>query len=120
MTMTWWQRLDQTVNKRIMDRRIGTALDAAADYMHEHGWARRELETDDGRVCLLGAIREAVIYDDMPYAQERLRLYLCDVSGDAWTSIPSFNDTVCKTKQEAVMTLRAAARWEGACGTGIA
>jgi hypothetical protein len=34
-------------------------LEEAADVIHERGWTQGELEEDDGRVCLLGALYTA-------------------------------------------------------------
>lgn len=36
---------------------IADRLDAAADYIEEHGWARGSYEEPDGRVCAIGALR---------------------------------------------------------------
>jgi hypothetical protein len=88
-------------------------LERAADYMQAHGWTRGTYE-HRGRVCLLGAltigIKRAQGWTiDTIAAQDHLRLYLMTTYH---RSVVGFNDDECRSKRQAVQTLREAAHWQ--------
>jgi len=80
-------------------------LRAAAAYMREHGWCRGETADDLGRVCLLGALMKTENMVASQVSSLQLRK-LIDVS------IPCWNDLICKSKEQAVAMLEAAAEME--------
>jgi hypothetical protein len=85
-------------------------LERAADYIEVHGWTRGGWEKR-GRVCLLGALEHTVPHPERHIAAEHLRQYVSALI-DGWISVPNYNDRLCKSKQEAMRTLRAAAHWQ--------
>lgn len=94
-----------------------TVLEAAADYMEDHGWTRGQFERR-GRVCLRGAIslvpRGGISVSGAITKLERyLHLnYMQDHIPSQGDIIVNFNDDRCKSKKQAVRILREAASWE--------
>ena len=81
---------------------VGMLLLAAADYMEEHGWCQGAY-TRDGKVCLIGALKE-VSSDNFEMSMIRLQKAI-----PFDKAIPHWNDDVCKSKEGAVAKLREAA-----------
>jgi len=77
----------------------------AAAYMRQHGWCRFETEDDLGRVCLLGALMKTENMVASQVSSLQLRK-LIDMG------IPGWNDFICKSKEQAVAMLEAAAEME--------
>jgi hypothetical protein len=97
-------------------------LEAAADYIEEHGWVRVELE-HAGRVCLVGSLfktlpgrpeHDVAIIE----AEEPLRFVASElgIGTDGvprsrwWTEVVRWNEEVAKNTVEVVDTLRWAAK----------
>jgi len=80
-------------------------LRAAAAYIRQHGWCRGGTEDDLGRVCLLGALMKTETMVASQVSSLQLRK-LIDVSITCW------NDRICKSKEQAVAMLEAAAEME--------
>ena len=93
--------------------KTGKVLDAAADYIGEHGWCQFDICDDFGRVCALGAIAR-VTTDSMYSVFERLDRYMAllkpRTSGARAPGIVEWNDMVGRTQEEVVALLRGAAR----------
>ena len=70
----------------------------AADYIDQHGWAQGQLETDDGKVCLLGAVRRCTPVPGDRYLVGRV-MYRRR-RADAW------NDAKDRTANEVTAYLR--------------
>lgn len=49
-----------TEAKPVSAKRVAADLNAAADYVQEHGWCRNEYVSKEGRVCLAGAVGAAI------------------------------------------------------------
>lgn len=75
----------------------------AADYIEENGWCQNNWRTQEGKVCLFGAIR---------LTAETLELYsplenfLTEVLASETFSGPAWNDYKGRTKEEVVGLLR--------------
>ena len=80
----------------------GRMLMDAADYMERHGWCRYQWKNADGAVCFRGALREV---NASASAHEKLATFL----GVSPTIIGDWHDAFCRSKDEAVGILRAAA-----------
>lgn len=80
-----------------------TLLDAA-NYMEKHGWTRDKIRDILGRVCVEGAILEAVRKCPSSRADAQFLLF-------NYLKCPPvvWNDTICQNKHEAVAALRKAA-----------
>ena len=84
----------------------GCLLEQAADYMEQYGWCQGNYEKGEA-VCLAGAV--------LKVGEGRTRGYR-----DVWErieeavgnkcNITTWNDSICKTKEQAVNALRKAAR----------
>ncbi len=85
---------------------VGEHLLEAADYMQEHGWCTQEFEAADGRVCMLGALNRFAQGSAWEPAYMRLSEYLGQYA-ETW------NDSVCRSQEEAIAALRTAARTRG-------
>ena len=70
----------------------------AADYIDQHGWAQGQFETDDGKVCLLGAVRRCTPVPGDWYLVERV--IHRRRRADAW------NDAKDRTADEVTAYLR--------------
>jgi hypothetical protein len=79
---------------------IATILNAAADYIDEHGWCRFYYEKY-GRVCVTGALRVVAGHN-----RHQAILYLGQYLGK---NLLTWNDAVCKSSGEASAMLRKAA-----------
>jgi hypothetical protein len=83
----------------------------AAALIEERGWCQREQESDDGRLCALGALHYADgnrPYDGVSKLGQKARNRLCraigtDRVGSQWNDVPG------RTKEEVVAKLRAVA-----------
>ncbi len=87
---------------------VGFTLLLAADEMERRGWCQYEMTDSRGRVCLMGAVKSAVIgarknYDDYHEARLRLAAFLHCSLPENW------NDNPERTKEQALEALRAAA-----------
>ncbi len=81
---------------------------AAADYLEKWGWCQNAIRDSDGRACLLGALSLSISRigkGNVVAAMNRLERHL-KMSVDAW------NDDICKSQEQAVDALRAAAQNE--------
>jgi hypothetical protein len=124
-------------DRRLLDPASKLLLDAA-DYMELHGWCRKTLSDDAGRVCVEGAIlvgsggkilkraSDKGCYisggarEDIPRALQKLSAYL-KKHNQTWAKeigitdmdlcriTPAWNDLKCRSKKQAVTALRAAA-----------
>ena len=83
----------------------GKILLNAADRLLRHGWCQGYLSDGSGRNCMVGAIQKSAAAHVEGYGEafRRLSDYLRTVA------IVDWNDTVCKSKEEAIDALRAAA-----------
>jgi hypothetical protein len=78
----------------------------AADYVEKNGWCQHELQSGDGRVCIVGAL--SAVADE---------IFLVGTHSAAWTRLQkalnkmagTWNDTQGRTKEEVVAKLRAVA-----------
>lgn len=98
----WW-RWRMNPNDWCLVDEIGLTLARAADHMELHGWCRFHHEKADGSTCPLGAIRR-VGWEHAEMARLYLEKYLK-------MSLVEWNDFWCESKEQAVATLREAARW---------
>jgi hypothetical protein len=99
-------------NKRWDLDEIGKILWDAADYIEQAGWTQHALETSNGRVCMLGAIIKSGAngsFNQYP-AVERLAIHLGRKCGDLAGFVVTWNDYTCKSQEQAVEALRAAAK----------
>lgn len=83
-------------------------LDRAAELIEDRGWCRRWFEDDEGRLCLLGALRRAGSWLD-----DSAHTALIIESGRRYglaLDLGQFNNQILRSKAEAVALLRAAAR----------
>ena len=96
-------RYEQKIKARII-------LNAAADYIEEHGWCQYALVMS-GRVCMLGAVN-AAICGDPAGGGDMLPFEVTDMlhraTGSA--SLSSWNDARERTKEQVVRALREAAQ----------
>ncbi len=88
---------------------IGKELWKAADYIEEHGWCRGTLKKEDGRVCIVGAINAAGRFHSE--CEHRLYFFLREKMLNLTFGVVSWNDKICKSKDEAVAALREAATY---------
>src|SRR5262245_21678033 len=98
----------------------------AAQYMDEHGKCTQVYEEDDGRVCMVGAIRKVVFGNAQANrtqsfldarkasrAEKRLLAYAKhkNLVTLSHSTIPDLNDWIIKTKEETVKFMMEAAEW---------
>ena len=107
---------------------IAATLDAAADYLEQHGWCRGTLKDDSGRVCLVGSLlavtghwnetdKHFVIKGNGDARFRIAKAELCDYLGfmpheDEFENgdiLVEFNDKPERTSEDVVTTLRKAA-----------
>ncbi len=83
---------------------VGRVMFDAATYMDNHGWCQRARYRSDGSVCILGALVHITQgnFDLRAECRTRLMRHL-KMNEAAW------NDSVCKSKEQAVAALRDAA-----------
>lgn len=93
---------------------VAEQLNAAADYIEEHGWCQNAYEDDNGGVCASGALREVgrqafgpggVGMFSVPY-----RLALTVVGRKLPAMLCDWNDEPGRTKEEVVAMFREAAK----------
>jgi len=90
-------------------------IDAAADYIETHGWARKRAQNAQGGVCAIGALRMAQFGDanvekaDTAYwsAEDALSLEVRNLGFDG---IAQFNDFGARDKRRVVRLMRRVAR----------
>ena len=83
------------------------ALKRGADYLKQHGWSNRSTAHDPhGRVCIVAAVNNANM--EVTESVKRDAFELLYRSLKKWPFV--WNDTVCKTEEQAVAALRGAAR----------
>lgn len=88
---------------------VGRVLLKAADYMQKHGWCQGTMMNMSGNVCLVGALEVAEPSNLSFIAETRLAAYTRHAYG---RGVVSTNDTVLKSKDEAVAVLRNAATFK--------
>lgn len=83
-------------------------LNAAADYIEEHGWCQHALQFE-GRVCVFGAINAATCGDpgSLDALAPDIIVRLRDTTGTC--NIASWNDARHRTKEQVIWALRKAA-----------
>jgi hypothetical protein len=72
----------------------------------ERRWCKRELETDDGRRCIVGAL---IAVDAVMVLKKPIRLAIEQVTGEYYLKIEAFNDQP-KTTHAVVMAVLQQAR----------
>lgn len=87
----------------------------AAKYIEKHGWCQGHYRDNDGTVCVMGAIdtvtRKRADYI-APYlgAKNLLLDYLNEGRHFQWKSLPQWNDSTYRTKEQVLQAMREAAR----------
>ena len=79
-------------------------LEAAADYIDEHGWCREEYVASDGSVCAFEAIERARLTE--PLAGVELVVEAAMKSATGCATVEEWNDAPGRTKDEVVRKLR--------------
>jgi hypothetical protein len=62
--------LNNTNVPELWSEQTATDLEAAADYIDDHGWTQGMLENQDGQVCLRGAIAHICQHNSSLYVSE--------------------------------------------------
>ncbi len=93
-------------------------LQAAYDYLEEHGWCQHSFEADDGKVCLAGAVLRATGYhrdfwgDDTSAARyknkERYENATSQIYKVLQTGIFGWNDASERTVEDVKLILKKA------------
>lgn len=86
----------------------------AADLLEEHGWCQGMSRTPAGEHCVSGALHEISHSQLSDCCRHCCRMYTDAVRLVQMTinrvDVPAWNDTSCRTKEEAVDALRRASR----------
>lgn len=83
-------------------------LAAARSYLIEHGWARKTLQADDGRVCALGALECVGVEWDVAFETDCLQDAAIERAGAMVGSpfpiatIASFNDDFAESTSDVI------------------
>ena len=93
---------------------IAEILDCTVQNLEKRGWSRGRLYADDGSMCVLGAIRQAVGGDSAIASDQWTQLALQRTvqavtesvpSVAAWGALSFWNDSECADQAHAVATL---------------
>lgn len=84
----------------------GDVLEAAALEIENHGWTQYKLRSEIGKVCVVGAIY--AVTSAKGELQSRVFYYLQKAVGLCLITV--WNDSICKSQEQAVDTLRHAAK----------
>ena len=87
----------------------------AAKYIEKHGWCQGHYRGNNGTVCVMGAIDTVTRRRDdcvEPYlgARDLLLNYLNDGQRYQWKSLPQWNDSAYRTKEQVLQAMREAAK----------
>lgn len=74
-------------------------LDAAADYIDEHGWTQNVYEDEEGACCAMGGILRVSDPDSAYFAEDALQRHL-------GRTIVQWNDTADQTAANVTHTMR--------------
>jgi len=86
---------------------VAETLNAAADYLEQHGWCQGQMFGPDDSVCAVGAIAEVTRADtDYDHYSEALEVAMSYVGGGP---VSQWNDAPGRTKEDVIAMLRAAA-----------
>lgn len=91
--------------------RIADGLDACAEYIEEHGWTQHVMQTDDGKVCAIGAVRAVnglygrITWTRLGLAQVKALRHTIGVS-----VISTWNDHPATTQHDVTDMFRRAAK----------
>lgn len=78
-----------TATSIVDPEQVAATLEAAADYIDEHGWCQNALKMPDGSVCAEGAICEvSETYDWQVQIYEVLRRHGCEKGVYVWNDEP--------------------------------
>lgn len=90
-------------------------LTNAAKYIEKHGWCQGHYRNNNGTVCVMGAIdtvtrRRTNYMESYLDAGNLLLNYLNDGQRYQWKSLPQWNDSTYRTKEQVLQAMREAAK----------
>ena len=96
-------------------------LRRAAALLRQYGWTQGKYCDDQGRLCILGAIGMAMTGSPTQahesYRVARVAMCVGDIVNEG--TVHPWNDTLCRTAEEAIAALEAAAAKEEAIDTRV-